>query len=97
MGENRHECLHNHDKKMTAAHDFDAHYSQRCGFGCGYSQSDMIRELYLELKEAREILASIKLENLDDKTQIRYIEAQKKWISKTTKKTFNYLKKYKDF
>jgi hypothetical protein len=50
----RHACPHNHDKKFCDSHDFDDHYSQKCGHGCGYSQSDLIDELLKEIEELKE-------------------------------------------
>lgn len=50
---NRHECDHNHEKKFTEAHDFDAEYSQKCGFGCGYTQANLIDELSKEISLLR--------------------------------------------
>lgn len=54
------------------------------------------KKLQGKLKDAVEVIRSIKRENHDDKTQIRYIESLKKWQDKTCKKAWEFLAKIKE-
>jgi hypothetical protein len=80
---NRHECLHNHSREMTESHDFDYWTSQRCGFGCGYSQGDLIDELEKEITHLKSLLAQAKpiIEMVDRQTQLDGVESwMDKWL-----------------
>lgn len=63
----------------------------QCGSGHYLSDVEKIEELEKKLETAVKALKSIKQENLDDKTQQRYIKALQAWKNKTTRTSWNAL------